>query len=78
MNILVIEDELHLKEALTAALRKEGYPTDSASDGISGLELALSSRYDVIILDLMLPGMDGYQVLQQIRREKIGSAVIIL
>lgn len=78
MNILVIEDELHLKEALTAALRKEGYPTDSASDGISGLELALSSRYDVIILDLMLAGMDGYQVLQQIRREKIGSAVIIL
>ncbi|SDG46905.1 response regulator transcription factor [Marvinbryantia formatexigens] len=78
MNILIIEDELHLQEALAASLKKEGYQTDCASDGISGLELALSDRYDVILLDLMLPGLGGYQVLKQLRREKTESAVIIL
>lgn len=78
MNILVIEDEYSLAEALTAALRKEGYQVDSARDGQKGLELALSNLYDVLILDLMLPKMDGYQVLKNLRREHVDSAVIIL
>ncbi|MDO4345586.1 MAG: response regulator transcription factor [Eubacteriales bacterium] len=78
MNILVIEDEYRLAEALTESLKKEGYQADAACDGNAGLDLALSGRYDVIILDLMLPGMDGYQVLKHLRKEKVRSATIIL
>ncbi len=78
MRVLIIEDELHLAEALAQILRKSNYATDTANDGITGLDNALSGIYDMIILDIMLPGMDGLSVLKNIRKEGISTPVILL
>ena len=78
MNILLIEDEKHLTDALTHILKKEKYIVDAAYDGESGLNLALSGRYDVILLDIMLPKKNGYEVVSQLRREKIATPVLML
>ncbi len=66
-TILVIEDEQNINDILTFSLGKEGYKTLSALDGITGLEMALSENPDLILLDVMLPGMDGFEVCKQIR-----------
>ena len=55
MRVLIVEDELHLAEALTTLLKKQKYTVDSVNDGEAGLDCALSGIYDVIVLDLMLP-----------------------
>lgn len=78
MRILIVEDELHLAEALTQILRKNNYTVDAANDGESGLDNALSDIYDLIILDIMLPKMDGISVLRNIRKEGIATPVILL
>lgn len=68
-TILVIEDEQNINDILTFSLGKEGYKTLSALDGISGLELALTENPDLILLDVMLPGMDGFEVCKKIREQ---------
>lgn len=66
-TILVIEDEQNINDILTFTLGKEGYKTLSALDGMTGLELALKENPDLILLDVMLPGMDGFEVCKKVR-----------
>ncbi|MDH1182099.1 heavy metal response regulator transcription factor [Achromobacter mucicolens] len=68
MKILVIEDERKLAEYLRRALSEHNYVVDVATDGISGLHLAQESQYDLILLDVMLPGMDGFSLLHELRK----------
>lgn len=70
MRILVIEDEPRLVRSLARGLREEGYAVDTAENGEDGLEKAISSDYDAIVLDVMLPQLDGWTVLTRLRREK--------
>lgn len=78
MRILIVEDELHLAEALTQILRKNNYTVDAVHDGEAGLDNALSNIYDVIILDIMLPKMDGITILKEIRKDGLSTPVILL
>jgi two-component system, OmpR family, response regulator ArlR len=78
MRILIIEDEAHLAEALAQILRKNNYIVDAVGDGITGLDNALSDIYDIIILDIMLPKMDGISVLKNLRKEGIKTPIILL
>lgn len=78
MRILVVEDEIHLAEALSHILKKNNYTVDVSNDGESGLDNALSDIYDVIVLDIMLPKMDGITVLKKIRAEGLDVPVILL
>ncbi|MBM3847242.1 MAG: response regulator transcription factor [Verrucomicrobia bacterium] len=70
MRILVVEDEPRLLHNLTRALREEGYAVDNASDGREGLRKAQDADYNVILLDVMLPGLEGWEVLSELRRSK--------
>lgn len=70
MRILVAEDEPRLQHNLAKALREEGYAVDTASDGDDGLFKAETYNYDAIILDVMLPQRDGWQVLEKLRAQK--------
>lgn len=78
MRILIIEDEYSLADATSESLKRENYIVDVSYDGEEGLDKALTSLYDVIILDLMLPKIDGLEILKYIRQEKVDSYVIIL
>ncbi len=78
MRILIVEDEKNLAMVLSEMLSIEGYHTDIAHDGENGLDCALSGIYDIIILDVMLPKMDGFQVLRKIRENRISTAVLML
>ncbi len=78
MNILLVEDEKNLTEALTHILKKEKYSVDVAYDGEQGLEMGLSGRYDVILLDIMMPKKNGYEVLEALRKDNITTPVLIL
>ena len=78
MNILIVEDQRRLADALAAIFAAEGYQVDSAYDGPSGLDYALLGDYDVVILDIMLPGFDGFEVLRQMRKEKRSVPVLML
>src|SRR5579862_4522635 len=78
MRILVIEDEMKLSSFIKRGLVAERYAVDTARDGRSGLELASTYQYDLIILDLMLPEMDGSEVLRRLRRHNSSVPVIIL
>ncbi|GGF92840.1 DNA-binding response regulator [Paenibacillus albidus] len=78
MRILIVEDELHLAEALTQILKKHHYSVDAVHDGRSGLDYALSGIYDLLLLDIMMPEMDGISVLRALRNEGISTPVILL
>lgn len=78
MRILIIEDEWDLAEAISIHLRDSAYAVDIATDGISGLFKSLEIDYDLIILDLNLPGKDGLDVCQSIRKEKPEVFILIL
>lgn len=78
MRILVVEDELGLSDVIASRLKKENYSVDVSNNGIDGLDNALSGIYDLIVLDVMLPGMNGFEILNEIRNEKIDSKVIML
>ena len=69
MRILVVEDEKRLAQNLQELLRREGYTVDVSNDGVSGLDNALSGIYDLLVLDVMLPGLDGWGVCRAIRAE---------
>jgi DNA-binding response OmpR family regulator len=68
-KILVVDDEISLQETLTYNLKKEGYIVEVAGDGIVGLELFRASKPDLVILDVMLPGMDGFEICRTMRQE---------
>ena len=70
MKILVVEDEVRLLRNLAKALREEGYAVDTATEGEEGLYKAENSDYDAIVLDIMLPRLDGWQVLERLRQTK--------
>lgn len=78
MRILIIEDEIHLAEALSQILKKNNYTVDAVYDGESGLDNALTNIYDLIVLDIMLPRMDGLSILKHIREEGLSTPVILL
>ncbi|WP_028868189.1 response regulator transcription factor [Psychromonas arctica] len=78
MKILVIEDSQHLRRSLIVGLSNLGFTVEATGDGSEGLNLALYNHYDLIILDLMLPSIDGMTLLKTIRQENIHSKVIIL
>jgi two-component system OmpR family response regulator len=69
MRVLVVEDEQAMAESLTWGLQAEGYVVDVADNGEDGLWKARETPHDVIILDVMLPGLDGYQVCRQLREQ---------
>ncbi|MBQ3894016.1 MAG: response regulator transcription factor, partial [Clostridia bacterium] len=78
MRILLIEDQRTLREPLESILRKNNYDVDSFEDGIYGQEAAETGIYDVIVLDLMLPGKSGFDVLKELREGGIITPVIVL
>ena len=78
MHILVVEDEQRLAFLLRRVLFEERHTVDLAHDGHSGLDLALSDTYDVVILDVMLPGIDGLEVCRQMRAEHVMTPVLML
>jgi two-component system, OmpR family, response regulator ArlR len=78
LKILIVEDERRLSEALAHILHKNNYLVDTAYDGEYGLAYALSSTFDLIILDIMLPKLDGISVLKELRKSRITTPVIML
>ncbi|MDQ0061714.1 response regulator transcription factor [Paenibacillus harenae] len=78
MRILIVEDELHLAEALSQILKKNNYSVDVVHDGESGLDNAISGIYDLLLLDIMLPGLDGITLLKTIREKGMATPVILL
>lgn len=78
MRILIIEDEKRLARTLADVLERDGYGSDIVNDGLTGYSLAESGVYDAIILDVMLPEMDGFEVLRRLRKEKVKTPVVML
>ena len=78
MKLLVVEDEIQLADALSEILKRNMYSVDTVYDGIEGLDNAMTDVYDCIILDIMLPGMNGIDVLKNLRAEKISTPVLLL
>ncbi|MGW2551218.1 response regulator transcription factor [Streptomyces sp. NPDC001635] len=78
MRVLVIEDERGLAEAIVDGLAEEGFVADVVYEGVEGLWRAVHEPYDVIVLDLMLPGMSGYEVLKRLRAADVWTPVIVL
>jgi two-component system OmpR family response regulator len=70
MRILIIEDEVDLLKSLARSLREEGYAVDTANNGEDGLFNAVSNEYDAIVMDVMLPKLDGWQILEKLRNTK--------
>src|SRR6266700_3292507 len=78
VRVLVVEDERRLATAVRRGLTAEGYVVDVAHDGVDGLHLAREGGYDAVVLDLMLPGLSGYQVCERLRAERNWVPVLIL
>jgi DNA-binding response OmpR family regulator len=78
MRVLVVDDEEQLAGILGHVLERHGYAVDLAYDGLTGLDLALSGNYDAIVLDRMLPGMDGVDVCHELRATGVSTPVLIL
>ena len=78
MRLLIVDDEVDLSESLRRGLINEGFVLDVANDGVTGAWLAHENPYDVIVLDLMLPGKNGYTILKEIRAEKNWTPVLML
>src|SRR3954470_5741799 len=77
MRILVVEDEADLLDAVAQSLREAGYAVDEASDGRTALFKASGAEYDAIVLDLMLPAMNGWDLLRELRKEKATPVLIL-
>jgi DNA-binding response OmpR family regulator len=78
MRVLVVEDEVHLASGLRKGLAAEGFAVDVALDGTDGLWLAREQPYDVIVLDIMLPGLNGYRVCETLRSEGNWTPILML
>jgi two-component system OmpR family response regulator len=78
MRILLIEDDLKIASFIVKGLRATGYAVDHSTDGEEGLHLALTQPYDTAIIDIMLPKMDGLELIKRMRKEKVNTPIIIL
>lgn len=78
MNILVIEDNIKISDNISYILKNENYNYTIALDGNDGYQKAITNEYDLIILDLMLPGMDGFEILEAMRANNINTPVLVL
>lgn len=78
MKILIAEDEVHLADALSQILKKQNYSVDVVHDGRSALDDALTGIYDLLLLDVMMPELDGFAVLKTLREEGVATPVILL
>jgi two-component system OmpR family response regulator len=78
MRILLVEDDLKIASFVVKGLKEAGFAVDHAQDGEEGLYMALTEPYDVAIIDLMLPKLDGLSLIEELRRKKINTPVIIL
>lgn len=78
MKVLIVEDESKTGQYVQQGLTEAGYTVDLSPDGIEGLHLALTEAYDLILLDVMLPGMDGWQILETLRRSGRDMPVLLL
>jgi DNA-binding response OmpR family regulator len=77
-TVLIIEDEVALADGVARGLKAEGFEVELAHDGITGLERARDEGIDVIVLDIMLPGMNGYRVCRALREEGVGTPILML
>lgn len=78
MKILIIEDEYNLADAIASMLKTKKYIVSIKTDGLDGLDEALTDIYDLIILDVMLPNMNGFEILKELKKEMINSKIIML
>lgn len=78
MNLLIVEDEKRMAELLQKGLEEEGHTVACAADGIEGLELSRSYDFDMIILDVMMPRMDGYELAKKLRAARIPTPILML
>ena len=78
MKVLIVDDEARLVAALQRGLTADGFAVQVAHDGVAGLRLARETRYDALVLDIMLPGMSGYDVLKQLRADDDRTPVLML
>ena len=78
MKVLVVADEHRLATVVKEGLQAEGFEVDVVSDGVVGLWAATENGYDAIVLDIMLPGLSGYDVLKELRARKVWAPVLML
>lgn len=78
MRLLIVEDEIHLLDVIKKRLKKENYSVDGCMDGLEAMEYIKMTPYDGIILDIMLPGIDGIEILKRMREQGIGTPVLLL
>ncbi|MBI1354147.1 MAG: response regulator [Acidobacteria bacterium] len=78
MKILLVEDEAGLRLTLSDRLRSEGYEVDTASDGVAGFDKAATGAYDLIVLDVMMPGKNGFDVCRDLRQQKVATPILML
>src|SRR5215831_10211644 len=78
MRVLVIEDDDKIASFVTNGLKQAGFNTSRAADGADGLRLALNDHYDVAVVDVMLPRLDGLGLIEELRRQRVNTPVIVL
>ena len=78
MRLLIVEDETRLADTLRQLLHRQGYTADVCYDGVSGLDNALTGIYDLMVLDVMLPGLNGFQVARKLRDAGVATPVLML
>ena len=78
MKILIVEDEAALASMLNKGLKEAGYEVTVAPDGLIGHEMAIKNQFDVMVLDIMLPGLNGIQLCKQLRRQQIETPILML
>ena len=78
MRILIVEDEIRLAETLGQIIEEQHYQADVVNDGADGLDYALSGQYDLVLLDVMLPKLDGYEVARRLRAAHISTPILML
>ncbi|MCX2714679.1 response regulator transcription factor [Mycolicibacterium sp. J2] len=78
MKLLIVEDESRLRSTLAVGLRAEGFEVTEAGDGVEGLRQATENSFDVIVLDIMVPGLSGYEVLRRMRAREVWTPVLML
>jgi two-component system alkaline phosphatase synthesis response regulator PhoP len=77
-KLLVVEDELHLAEVIADNLELEGYSVEVVGDGLEALEKIRAERPALVLLDVMLPGMDGFEVCERLRKEKVDVPILFM
>ena len=78
MRLLIVEDEVRLADTLRQLLNRQGYTADVCYDGVSGLDNAMTGIYDLMVLDVMLPGINGFQVTKKLREAGVATPVLML